>query len=197
MNSINFARGQQEAMQAIRKKDMVIARATGFGLAGFGVILAVVFGLRIYFTFQVEQIRSASAQAAARLTQLSAFEREYLVYARKVQLLFGLDQLKKAKQDAVDFFYTIVPDENLLTTVQIDAKEQLISFQIQSPDLFSTLNLLRIFRERLKEEDAQLYSIKVTRLSRDDTGAYSLVGTLAYSIDEEKTSASAMKGVEQ
>ena len=81
-------------------------------MIGMGVFIAVVIGV-VIAKLIVSSKRSAVSkevdQAKARIATFQSIERDYVVFAKKVQLMFALDKQREAKREAVKFFYNLIP----------------------------------------------------------------------------------------
>lgn len=175
---INFLRQRRSAVDAQMRKDKKIARYTMIGL---GVFLAVVVGIvitRILFEVQNRRIVAQADQAKAQIRSFSKIEQEYILFVKKVQLMHSLDQQRVAKREAVQFFYELVPQNNVIQQVELDAKQSRIVFQVEAPNVFSMLDLLAVFRSKVTED--VLYSLQITNLTRKPDGAYVIAGSLGY-----------------
>lgn len=176
--SINFLRQQRGAVDLQTRKDKRIVRYTTSVL---GMFLAVVVGIvviRLIFEFQRKAISSSLDQTRKNITKFSKIEQNYIVFAKKVQLMNDLDLQREAKRQAVQFFYALIPPEDVIQQVQLDATQSRITFQIVSPDVFRMLELLKIVREKIAGDGG--YAFQVTGLTRKADATYVVSGSLGY-----------------
>ncbi len=176
--SVNFLRTQRKTTDARVTKDRLITRWT---MIGMGVFLAVVIGVvvaKLFVSAQRSSISKEIDQAKARIATFQTIERDYVVFAKKVQLMFALDKQREAKREAVKFFYNLIPQEDVIQQVQLDSKQFKILFQIESPDVFRMLTLLRIFREKITKD--VIFDVAITNVIRKPDGSYLTSGSLGY-----------------
>lgn len=178
--SVNFLRTQRKTSDVQVTKDRAITRWT---MIGMGVFIAVVLGVviaKLVVSSQRTTLSKEVSQAKARIATFQTIERDYVVFAKKVQLMFALDKQREAKREAVKFFYTLVPQEDVIQQVQLDAKQSKILFQIESPDVFRMLTLLRIFREKVTKD--VIFDMAITSITRKPDGVYLTSGSLGYDV---------------
>lgn len=178
MSSINFLRQQRSAMDVQTRKDKRIVRYTTSVL---GMFLAVVVGIvviRLVFEFQRKAISNSLDQTRKNIAKFSKIEQNYIIFAKKVQLMNDLDLQREAKRQAVQFFYALIPPEDVIQQVQLDATQSRITFQIVSPDVFRMLELLKIVREKIGGDVG--YTFQVTGLTRKADATYVISGSLGY-----------------
>ena len=184
MSSINFLRQQRGAVNLQTRKDKRIVRYTTSIL---GMFLAVVVGIvviRLIFEFQRKAISNSLDQTRKNITKFSKIEQNYIVFAKKVQLMNDLDLQREAKRQAVQFFYALIPPEDVIQQVQLDATKSHITFQIVSPDVFRMLELLKIVREKIAGDAG--YTFQVTGLTRKADATYVMSGLLGYNVSLAK-----------
>lgn len=178
MSSINFLRQQRGAVDLQTRKDKRIVRYTTSVL---GMFLAVVVGIvviRLIFEFQRKAISNSLDQTRKNITKFSKIEQNYIIFAKKVQLMNDLDLQREVKRQAVQFFYALIPPEDVIQQVQLDATQSRITFQIVSPDVFRMLELLKIVREKIGGDG--VYTFQVTGLTRKADATYVMSGSLGY-----------------
>lgn len=178
--SINFLRQQQKNVQTQTQKDWTIAKYTMYGLIAYAVLVLSVLGVRIYFSVQRKAISTAVDQTKAQLNSYTKIEKDYVLFAKKVQLMYSLDLQREAKREAVKFFYGLIPSDDVILQVQLDAKTSKISFQVQTPDVFAMLNLLKVFQNSITKD--VIYDMKIESVARKSDGTYTVSGSLSYDL---------------
>ncbi|HZZ98841.1 MAG TPA: hypothetical protein VFG51_02815 [Candidatus Saccharimonadia bacterium] len=181
MLNVNFVRDQRARQMRVIEKDKAIAKYVAWAVAIFIVILIAVVVVEFLLSMQDKKVGDSITETKTRLTGLSSLEKEYLVYAQKLKLMYTLDTARATKQEATNYFYTLVPPVNILKSVTTDNDQQkpLIGFTIQSPDVFTLLDLLKLFSAQTVTDKG--YMIQNKNLSRDADGTYTFDGTLDYS----------------
>jgi hypothetical protein len=179
--SVNFIRDQRVRLNRQIEKDKVYSRYAAWGVAIFMIVLIAVVSIEFLMSLQEQKITASISDTKTRLSGLSTLESEYLVYAQKLKLMYALDTARAAKQEATTFFYQLVPTTDVLQTITTDNDQQkpIITFQIQSPDVFGLLSTLQIFSAQNVTDKG--YLIQTKSLTRSDDGTYSFSGTLDYS----------------
>lgn len=180
MSSINFLRQQQGAVDLQTRKDKRVARYTASALIIFLVVVVGIVVVRFMFTFQQNKITNALNQARTNIAKYSKIEQEYIIFAKKVQLMNNLDKQREAKRQAMQFFYALIPTDNVIQQVQLDATQSRITFQVVSPDVFRMLELLKIVREKVSGDVG--YTLQVTNLARKPDARYIMSGSLGYNV---------------
>jgi predicted small secreted protein len=178
MSGINFLRQQRTVVETQVRKDKKIARYTGIGL---GIFLAIVVGIvivRAIFEIQYKQTATSLDTARKKIATFAKIESSFIVFAKKVQLMEDLDKQRAAKRQAVQFFYTLIPPEDVIQQVNLDTKNARIVFQISSPDVFRMLALLRTVREKATSDT--IYLFQISSLTRKPDGSYLVGGALSY-----------------
>ena len=184
MSSINFLRQQRSSVDLRTRRDKRIVRYTTSGL---GMFLAVVVGIvivRLIFEFQHKAVTGSLDKARINIATFSKIEQNYILFAKKVQLMNDLDKQREAKRKAVQFFYALIPADDVIQQVQLDAAQSRMTFQIESPDVFRMLELLKIVREKISGDGA--YSFQITSLARKADATYMISGSLGYSVSVAK-----------
>lgn len=190
---INFIRDQRKRLDAHLDGDKKIAKATMIILVVFMLVFVAAIGVSFYFVSQQDKIKTATDQATAHLSSLSSLEKEYLVYAKKLKLLFAIDKDREIKRAASAFFFALIPSEDLLKSMKTDDATQIntIVFSIETPDVFAVLRLLKSFAAKSVYD--QGYVLQTEKLARRVDGIYSISGTMNYS----KASALAKSGTKK
>ncbi|HKY74395.1 MAG TPA: hypothetical protein VJ246_03740 [Patescibacteria group bacterium] len=175
---INFLRQQRREVETQTTRDKKIARLTVIALSGFLVVVVGIIATRIYFTVQRNAVSTEADAAKTRILTFASLEKEYVLFARKMQLMYNLDKQREAKRQAVKFFYELIPQEDVIQQVQLDTKQSKITFQVESPDVFRMLALLRVFRERITGD--VVFNLQVENINRKSDATYTVSGSLAY-----------------
>ena len=152
VNSINFLRQQRGAVDLQTRRDKRIARYTASALSIFLAVVAGIVIVRFIFQFQHTTVTSLLNQARTNIAKFSKIEQDYIIFAKKVQLMNNLDKQREAKRQALQFFYALIPPDDLIQQVQLDATQSRITFQVVSPDVFRMLELLKVVVALLVEE---------------------------------------------
>lgn len=178
--SVNFLRSQRRTVDAKVTKDRFITKWTMIGMSVFIVVVIGVVITKLVVSSQRSAVSKEVDQAKARIATFQTIERDYVVFAKKVQLMFALDKQREAKREAVKFFYNLIPQEDIIQQVQLDAKQSKILFQVESPDVFRMLTLLRIFREKITKD--VIFDMVVAGITRKPDGTYMVAGSLGYDV---------------
>lgn len=184
---INFIRDQRKKLDVHLNQDKKIARYSAYGVIAFMFALTVVVVIYYLLVLQQRRIEESVTDVSSRLSSMSSLEKEYVVYAKKVKLLFTLDAARETKREATTFFYSLVPPENLLREVRTDDVDQkdTITFRVQSPDVFTLLRLLQNFADKSVYDRG--YILQTEQLSRSPDGSYSIEGSMNYALANAKT----------
>jgi len=175
---INFLRNKRKVADAQVVHDRLITRWTMIGMAVFMVVVIGVVIAKLVIGSQRDAVSKQVDQSKARIATFQTLERDYIVFAKKVQLMFGLDKQREAKREAVKFFYGLIPQDSVIQQVQLDSKQFKIIFQVESPDVFRMLSLLRIFREKLTKD--VIFDVAISSVTRKSDGTYLTTGALGY-----------------
>ena len=178
VNSINFLRQQRGAVDLQTRRDKRIARYTASALSIFLAVVAGIVIVRFIFQFQHTTVTSLLNQARTNIAKFSKIEQDYIIFAKKVQLMNNLDKQREAKRQALQFFYALIPPDDLIQQVQLDATQSRITFQVVSPDVFRMLELLKVVREKVTGDVG--YAFQITNLTRKPDATYVMSGSLGY-----------------
>ena len=182
--NVNFLRKQRKAVSVLVARDQTIARYTSFGLIGFMAIIIIAVLLHVVILNMQKNIEKQSTAAQQNIQAMSSIERDYIVFVKKVKLLYTLDQQKQSKRKTTAFFYGLIPKDDVLLSTQIDDKKDEIEFQVQTPDVFHVTDLLKLFfADSVKQQG---YEIVVKSLDRKTAGRYIVNGTLKFVLPGEK-----------
>lgn len=176
--SVNFLRTQRKTSDAQITKDRLITRWTMIGMSVFIVVVIGVVIAKLAVSSQRAEVSKQVDQLKGRIATFQSLEREYVVFAKKVQLMFSLDKQREAKREAVKFFYNLIPQEDVIQQVQLDSKQFKILFQVESLDVFRMLTLLRIFRDKVTKD--VIFDMAITNVTRKPDGSYLITGSLGY-----------------
>jgi uncharacterized membrane-anchored protein YhcB (DUF1043 family) len=180
LGKVSLSSLERKTADAKVTKDRLITKWT---MIGMGVFIAVVIGVviaKLVVSSQRSTVSKEVDQAKARIAIFQSIERDYVVFAKKVQLMFALDKQREAKREAVKFFYNLIPQEDIIQQVQLDAKQSKILFQVESPDVFRMLTLLRIFREKVTKD--VIFDMAIAGITRKPDGTYMVSGSLGYDV---------------
>lgn len=174
---INFLADRQKKVSSQQIAD---AKSLRLGLTVFGVVLAVfllVFGVRLFSQIQLRQIDAAKQVALSKITQGEDTERLYLIFFQKVKALSDLYNERQDKQKAVLYMSTIFQPYGLVTGIEFNQQDKVLTFEIQSDDVF---NLQQIFTV-LKQDTlaSQFSAVNASNLQRSEDGKYSVQVTVS------------------
>ena len=175
---VNFLRSQRRILSAVTQKDQIIAKYTSYGFGLFLFILFAVIGTSFYFTSKQKNIEAKTTAITNDVRSMAAFEKEYVIFVRKMKLLYAFDQKRQLKQKTTSFFYSFIPKEDALIEAKVDEQKGALVFQIETPDVFRVLALLQAMYS--PDVTAQGYEMKADALDRKPNGRYVISGSLAF-----------------
>ncbi len=177
-SQVNFLRQRRKLVTATVQRDRVIARYASIALIIFMVVLVGVVVAHALLNRQQESLDTQISATRRTLQSLASFEKQYVTFVRKVKLLYALDLQREIKQKAANFFYALVPRDDVLVAASIDEDKNQIVFQVESPDVFRALTLLQMFQgENLQKEG---YILTIETLERKAGGIYTFSGALNF-----------------
>jgi len=144
----------------------------------FLFILFTVIGISFYFTSKQKNVEARTTAITNDVRSMAAFEKEYVIFVRKIKLLYAFDQKRQLKQRTTSFFYSFVPKEDVLIEAKVDEQKGALVFQIETPDVFHVLALLKAMYS--SDVTAQGYEMKADALDRKPNGRYVISGSLAF-----------------
>ena len=183
MIDINFLRDQRKALLAKQHKDKKIASFSMVIVGLFAIVFIAVIGASIFFSQKEKKAEASIETAQAQLKKLVPLEKDYVIYAKKLKILSGMDQERQLKRKAAAFFYSLIAPEDSLIDAQTIEKDHRIAFSIKVPEIFKLQHLLDVIYGDVVEKAG--YSIKGEALSRDNQGVYVVNGNFFYGKQEE------------
>lgn len=175
---VNFLRSQRRVLSVVTQKDQTIAKYTSYGFGLFLFILFTVIGISFYFTSKQKNVEAKTTAITNDVRSMAAFEKEYVIFVRKIKLLYAFDQKRQLKQKTTSFFYSFVPKEDVLIEAKVDEQKGALVFQIETPNVFYVLALLKSMYS--PEVAAQGYEMNADALDRKPNGRYVISGSLAF-----------------
>lgn len=180
MPNINFAKTSEKKTDVLAL-DKKIATYTGIGLVVFLIVFVVALILNFTIVGGHKRILTSIEEAKKQISALSDEEAKYLMFVEKIQLLSGIQEDRKARKEALDFLNTLLPEEDVMTRVQLDQQAKIITFAVETPDVFAFSRFLAIlFSDDVKGKTA--FIINTKNVNRDGEGAYTLNAQLDYGL---------------
>lgn len=173
---INFLRERLSSQSKVEKQDKVWLRYSEIGLGAALVIAMTIFGVRVFFNQRLSSIDQAKDQARQAILDNESVEKSYVILVNKLGILTQLFAERQNKKEAIQFFSTIFGPDVLVKQIEFNAEENIISFGLQSKDVFV---LERVFNQLTEIKDRPEYSkVSSSTLRRTDEGAYELKVTV-------------------
>jgi hypothetical protein len=175
---INFLRLQREAIEEKKQKERKLARGAVITMIVFSVLSLGVFAGELYMRSRLKQSEKAIMAIKTSLQELTPVQKEYIVYAQKVSLLHDIDKERQKKRKALNYFYSLIPDEYILLDAKADEDAHAVVFSIQANDVFASSSLIAlVYGDTVASEG---YTVVGTGLKRDEKGVYVLDGMMKY-----------------
>lgn len=170
---INFVNDRRKVLSEVEEKDKKNLKIAG-GLTAFLVfVLLATFGIDYYFNYETNKLTTEQNRVRSAIMSQAQIEQEYNVFAQKLQKLSVFFGRRKDKQEALVFFSEVFGQDVVVSGIDYSsADEDLVSFTIQSKNIFAMENAFKI----LESPDLlQKYQkISKSSLSRNTTGSYTL-----------------------
>lgn len=170
---INFVNDRRKVLSEVEEKDKKKLKIAG-GVASFLVfLLLIAFGLDYYFNFEINKLTAEQNRVRSAIMSQAQIEQEYSIFANKLQKLAVFFGRRKDKQEALVFFSDVFGQDVVVSGIDYSsADEDLVSFTIQSKNIFAMENAFKILED--PEILKKYQKISKSSLSRNTTGAYSL-----------------------
>lgn len=167
---INFLRQRRKKLTAQQELDKRYAMYAGYVSAGIFVLIVIIFILEFLLKRNITSVKAEQRRVESAILDKAAIEKEYLILGEKLTLLQGLVKDKGVKQQALEYFSSLLATEDVVLTQVIFSKEDIIQFDVQTNDVFQYRKLLH----RLQGQDilSAYPHISVTDLSRLKNGSY-------------------------
>ncbi len=169
---INFLRDRRKTLSKRQKLDIKILKITA---VVFGVVLlgfVITFGVSFFYTYSFNKFEAMEQRLTQQIVDNEDTEKLFVVTVHKLKALVGINDKRKNKQQAIEFFSTVFGDEVLVKQIEYSGQDDLLTFRLESKDVF----VLEEVFYKLKQPDvaAEFNSIATSNLSRADTGRYQL-----------------------
>lgn len=170
--TVNFLRRKRQRLQVLQKRDRVFLIGAGVLLGVTLLALLGVFGAWFWFRQQLGELQSRQQQNERTIRQLAQDEAEYLLFARRLDLLDGIFTTRVSQQRTLTFLAGLRTEAVQFQGISYDPVRKSISFQAVAQDITrfdAFLNLLRT-----PEVQADIANLIVSQVGRNEKGEYSM-----------------------
>lgn len=171
--TINFVGERRKKLDINQQKDKEVLKKVTYVLIGIFAVFLVTLGIRIYYVFQVREIREEQQTIRQVIASQQKTELDYNVFAQKLKQLTDLFGVRKDKQEAFEFFSRIFGPEVIISEIDYSSSaNDILQFTIDTPSVFVMERVFEILRT--DEVKNQFASVSKSELNRTATAGYSV-----------------------
>lgn len=170
--TINFVREIRKKREYAAKKDQRLLRNVAI-VAGLLILVSInLLGINWWLGRQVDDVVAQQNATKEAIQDKQQEELAYNYFVQKLKALSALFQDRQGKKEAVSFFRGLFPTEIKIAGLEYSMDEQLLTFAIRSPSVFSLDKVVdQLESESIKQK---FPSIEKQGIRRDQDGSYSV-----------------------
>jgi len=167
---INFVRDQRKRLTKLQVRDKLFLRYAAI-VCGFSFALfIIVVSSRIYLSLQVKQLIERQDLQRAQIQAQESNERQYLLFAAKLEALSKLFINRRNKQEAINYFSTLFGADVLISSIKYDSISGELEFGLRTRNVFSLNEVIDTLRTPQVRDRFESLSFK--DLSRTSSAEY-------------------------
>ncbi|MEX0896391.1 MAG: hypothetical protein WDZ94_05690 [Patescibacteria group bacterium] len=176
--TINFVQERQRSLSKQEQRDHKILRQAMLALFVTGGLLVVVVGTRLGMVQWHQSIKDQQQAAISQIQEREDIERSYTVFVSKLNVVTELFGKRKEKQDALEYFSSLFDPDIIISQLQYEAENDVLTFTIQAPSIFRMEQVFGIMQS--EDVNARYPDLQRDTLRRSGDGSYGMQVTLMF-----------------
>lgn len=166
---INFVRYRRKLLSKKQQQDYKLFRYSLYGIAGVFVIFLVTLGVRLFLTFNLNQIDQQQNELRRTILGLEEDEKKYVIFSSKVKALVELFDERRNKQEAISFFTNAFDSNVLVSDMSYNAQDAMLTFGLVSRDVFTMEEVYNLLQTQDVKNAFEQITMSDMRRSADGT----------------------------
>jgi hypothetical protein len=174
---INFLNQHRRKLTSLEKKDKQYYKYSTWFFIFFVCVSIASVGVNLFFSFSLDRVKESKTLIEASVLGQSDIEKSALVLAAKVGSLSDLVTQRGDKQQAIQYFSGLFPDDKVLIKgIDYQSKEGVLQLRIESESIFIYEEVVALLESETTKN--QFDSIAKSDLRRSENGTYSVMLTV-------------------
>ena len=191
MKDINFLKKQTIGFSKQLEQDKKIFK---FALAGFSAVILVLLmfvGANFYFNHQIGKVAKQVSAVEQKIRGQEDIEVQVLFFVDKLKIIRKLFDLRSNKQAAIDFFINPFGDDVVISGIDYNVEERILSLTVTAPHIFRLEDVFKRLEDPAVKTNFE--SMNKSTLTRDQLGQYSFKITITFAEDFDPEELNAKK----
>jgi hypothetical protein len=170
--TVNFLRRKRQRLQVQQKRDRVFLLGSGVFLGITLFVLLGIFGAWFWLRQQVGDLEARQQQNDRVVRQLAQTEAEYMLFAKRLDLLDGIFSTRISQQRTLAFLAGLRTNGVRFQGINYDPVQKAVSFQAVAQDITRFDAFVNVLRT--PEVQEEITNLEVAQVGRNELGEYSM-----------------------
>lgn len=181
MKDINFLKKQNIGFGKQLEQDKKIFKFALVGFSAVVLLLLMLVGTNFYFNYQIGKVVKEVSAVEKEIKGQEDVEVKTLFFVDKLEIIRKLFDLRSDKQAAIDFFINPFGDDVVISGIDYNVEERILSLTVTAPHIFRLEDVFKRLEDPAIKTNFK--NMNKSTLKRDQLGQYSFKITVTFAED--------------